>query len=290
MVMAHQQDVNDAATCGRRLVWRAPVSAAEARRGIQSVEVAFRLLTALQASPRPMPLKEVASRAGMTPSAANNYLVSLVRTGLAAADEKPGHYRLGPASVALGMRAIQQMDGFEVMRREVTALRDITRHSAAVTVWTQDGPVSLFKQEGDRRAAYELRTGLLPIMSTAAGKAFAACLPQHVTMPLIEREAAAARVAGMTAAAFVEAAREEMRREGFVVVRRHDGTGYVSAAAPAWDWGGTMRFALSIIDSESALATESGSAHMAALLGCASAGTAALGGISGGPAQQADGR
>jgi DNA-binding IclR family transcriptional regulator len=108
-------------------------------------------------------------------------------------------------------------------------------------------------------------------------------------MPLIEREAAAARVAGMTAAAFVEAAREEMRRDGFVVVRRHDGTGYVSAAAPAWDWSGTMRFALSIIDSESALATESGSAHMAALLGCASAGTAALGGISGGPAPQAGG-
>jgi DNA-binding IclR family transcriptional regulator len=259
------------------------VSAPEARRGIQSVEVAFRLLTALQASPGPLPLKEVASRAAMTPSAANNYLVSLVRTGLAAADEKPGHYRLGPAAVALGMRAIQQMDGFEVMRREVTALRDITRHSAAFTVWTQDGPVSLFKQEGDRRAAYELRTGLLSIMSTAAGKAFAASLPQHVTMPLIEREAAAASGAGLTAAAFVEAAREEMRREGFVVVRRHDGTGYVSAAAPVWDWTGTMRFALSIIASESALATEPGSAHMAALLGCASAGTAELGGMPSGP-------
>jgi len=45
------------------------------------------------------------------------------------------------ASLALGMSAMQQIDGFDVARREVTWLRDTTQRSAAVTAWTDDGPV-----------------------------------------------------------------------------------------------------------------------------------------------------
>lgn len=244
----------------------------QARRGIQSVEVAFRLLVALQASSRPLPLKEVAARAALSPSAANNYLVSLVRTGLAAADDRPGHYRLGPASVALGVSAILQMNGFDTMKREATALRDATGQSAAVTVWTPHGPMSLFKEEGDLRSAVELRTGLLSITRTAAGKVFAAYLPQAAAAALIERE-------GETApATFAEVARRKLLRDGFVVMRRQDGTGYTSAAAPVWDWSGSLRFTLSIIGSQSALRTDPGSPYMAALLEYAAAGTAALGG------------
>jgi DNA-binding IclR family transcriptional regulator len=130
------------------------------RRGIQSVEIAFRILTVLQTAERAMALKDIASLADLTASAANNYLVSLVRVGLAAADEKPGCYRLGPAALSLGVRAIQQIDGFEIVRREVTILRDTTRRSAAVTTWSDDGPISLFKQDGDQRGAFEFRTGI----------------------------------------------------------------------------------------------------------------------------------
>ncbi|WP_198382460.1 IclR family transcriptional regulator [Roseomonas sp. KE2513] len=260
------------------------MSEAPARRGIQSIEVAFRLLQAMQGSPRPLPLREIAAGAGLSPSAANNYLVSLVRTGLAATDAKPGHYRLGPSAVALGMSAIQQIDGFEIARQEVTALRDITRHSAAVTAWTGDGPVSLFKQEGDWRSALELRTGLLSITATAAGKAFAGCLPEAATMPLISREQGIGSATGLSGMAFITAAQREMREAGYVVIRRDDGTGYASAAAPIRDWSGTVRFALSVIGSQGSLGMERGSAEIQALLSCAARATAALGGTAQMPA------
>ena len=52
------------------------------RRGIQSVEIAFRILTVLQTAERAMALKDIASLAELTASAANNYLVSLVRSAL----------------------------------------------------------------------------------------------------------------------------------------------------------------------------------------------------------------
>lgn len=260
------------------------MSEAPARRGIQSVEVAFRLLRTLQGSARPLPLKEIAAGAGLSPSAANNYLVSLVRTGQAATDTKPGHYRLGPSTVALGMSAIQQIDGFEIARQEVIALRDATRHSAAVTAWTGDGPMSLFKQEGDWRSALELRTGLLSITATAAGKVFAACLAEAVTLPLIEREQGMAAGHGRklpNARAFVEAARAEIREAGYAVLRRDDGTGYASAAAPIRDWSGTVRFALSVIGSQGSLGTQRDDAEIQALLACTARATAALGGAAG---------
>jgi DNA-binding IclR family transcriptional regulator len=270
------------------------MSEAPARRGIQSIEVAFRLLRTLQGSPRPLPLREIAAGAGLSPSAANNYLVSLVRTGQAATDTKPGHYRLGPSTIALGMSAIQQIDGFEIARQEVIALHDATRHSAAVTAWTGDGPMSLFKQEGDWRSALELRTGLLSITATAAGKVFAACLAEAVTVPLIERELGHGAKRGASrklphAQAFIEAARAEIREAGYVVIRRDDGTGYASAAAPIRDWSGTVRFALSVIGSEGSLGTQREGAEIQALLACTARATAALGGAAQAPADAAAG-
>lgn len=247
----------------------------EERRGIQSVEIAFRILQALQDSERPLPLREVAAGAGLSPSAVNNYLVSLVRTGLAATDEKPGHYRLGPAAITLGQRAIRQIDGFEVMRRVTAALRDATGHSAAVTTWTPDGPISLFKLEGNDRRAFELRTGLLSVRDTAAGRVLAACLPDAEVMPFIEREATA-RAGLETTAAFLSAVREEVARQGFVRIRRQDGTGYVSAAAPVRDWSGEVRFALSLIGSQTSLSMETGSPEIRALLDQAALAAGAL--------------
>jgi DNA-binding IclR family transcriptional regulator len=246
-----------------------------ARRGIQSVEVAFRVLTALQSSAQALALKEIAAQAGLTPSAANNYLVSLVRTGLAAADDKPGHYKLGPASLALGMSALRQVDGFELVRREVTLLRDATQRNAAVSAWTDDGPLSLFKQDGELRGAFEMRTGLIALLATAAGKVFIGGLPQATTARQLRQEAAGP---GIDAASFQQEARQALERDGYVSLQRSDGTGYVSIAAPVRDWNGEIRFALSLVGSRTTLDTTKKSAHVRALLESAGRATAALGG------------
>jgi DNA-binding IclR family transcriptional regulator len=248
------------------------------RRGIQSVEIAFRVLGVVQRSPQAMALKDIAPLAGLTTSAANNYLVSLVRTGLAAGDERPGHYRLGPAALSLGVSAIQQIDGFEIVRREVTTLRDTTRRSAAVTTWTDDGPVSLFKQDGDQRGAFEFRTGLIPMLSSAAGKIYAARLPTTMTTHLIEREWGAAFGSKVNAEKFREDAARELKRKGYTAIVRSDLSGYVSVAAPVLDWNGDVRFTLSLAGTRAAMKIESSSDHVKALLNSAIRATRALGG------------
>lgn len=246
-----------------------------ARRGIQSVEIAFRILSALQTSVRALPLKEIAALSELTPSATSNYMISLVRTGLVSADEKPGCYKLGPASLALGMSAINQLDGFDIVRREVIALRDATLSGAAVTAWTDDGPVSLFKQEGQTRSILELRTGLIPLVTTAAGKLFIACLQASRTDELIAREMSGEK--DWSPAAMREEASAELRKNGFSMVHRGN-LGYVSVAAPIWDRDGNLQFAISLIGTPATLDTDINGEAIKALLESAVRATIALGG------------
>ena len=63
------------------------MSTPKAARGIQSIEVGGQLLQALLRAGRPLPLKELAQRAGMTPAKAHPYLVSFGRLGLVAQGE-----------------------------------------------------------------------------------------------------------------------------------------------------------------------------------------------------------
>jgi DNA-binding IclR family transcriptional regulator len=236
------------------------------------VEIAFRLLMVLQKSQQALPLKEIAARADMTTSAANNYLVSLVRTGLAATDEKPGFYKLGPAALMLGISATQQIDGFDVVRRELGTLRDATQCSGAITTWTNDGVLSLFKLEGQQRGAFELRTGLMSLLSTAAGKVFAACLPLAVTKPFLGQE----WTKGEQRVGEIDAF-----RNGYATMRRSDIAGYASIAAPVTNWSGDVKFVMSLVGSSTVLDTEPGSMHVVALLEATARATALLGGKPG---------
>ena len=236
------------------------------RRGIQSVEIAVRVLTALQRSTVALPLKDIAAGAGLTASAANNYLVSLVRTRLVQADVRSGYYKLGPGALSLGMSALQQIDGYEALRREVTALRDSTVRNAALAGWSDAGPVSLFKQDGEHRSAFEMRTGVIPVTSTASGKVFLACLSTKATLPLVRKELAAAGDDPARAVEVIAKARRDMKRDRYVAVTKAHPSGYVSIAAPVWNMNAEVRFAIGLMDAHGMLDTSRGGPHVAALL------------------------
>ncbi len=70
--------------------------------GVQSVDTALRVLSALVEMGPPLMLKTVAERADMPPPKAHRYLVSFCRGGLAERDPASGGYRLGPLAVRLG--------------------------------------------------------------------------------------------------------------------------------------------------------------------------------------------
>ena len=95
--------------------------------GIDSIETGMQLLLAfIKLGGRTHQLKRLAETAGMPPSKAHRYLVSLIRMGFVDRDALTGHYRLGPKSVELGTSAVRAMDAVDLaiavmieLRREI---------------------------------------------------------------------------------------------------------------------------------------------------------------------------
>ena len=168
----------------------AETKAKKPAKGIQSIEVGYRVLLAVQRGPTPIPLSEIAKRAGLSTGATHNYLVSLGRTGLIE-QEGRGSYRLGPSAFALSVASFQQLSSFDLLRDATRRLHQATGKSVAASVWSQAGPVSVYKQQSDDYGIFEFRTGLLPFsLRTAAAMVFVAYLPEEMTLGAIRQELA----------------------------------------------------------------------------------------------------
>lgn len=218
-------------------------------KGIRSIEIGYRVLLAVQRGPVPVQLGEIARRAGLSSGATHNYLASLVRTGLVE-QEGRGSYRLGPSAFALSLASFQQLSGYDVMRQTTKALFETTGSSVAAAVWSQAGPVSVFKLQPERTVLYEFRTGLLPLLSAAAPRVFIAYLPAETTLPLLEHELAQRGRNPADAAALRESYTADVREKGYAVTTYVGDIGDEVAAlsAPVFGAEGKIEFALSLVD------------------------------------------
>ena len=139
-------------------------------KGIQSIEVGFRLLQALEGARAPLTLKELSSQAGLTPSKARNYLVSLKRVELVQQDADTGHYALGPAALRLGLVALAQIEPLEIAFDEMKLRRDRIGATQFLSVWGNKGPVIVRWLEGEDQITVEVRTGsVLPATRSCHG-------------------------------------------------------------------------------------------------------------------------
>jgi DNA-binding IclR family transcriptional regulator len=259
------------------------VAEAREKRGVQSVETGYRILRAVQDQGRAVALGDIARRVGLTASAVHNYLVSLQRTGLIQSDGR-GSYRIGPAALSLGLVALRQIDGFDIARAGAEALRDSTGLVVILTVWRDEGPVVVFKQDGLGYASLDIRPGmLLTPLGSAAGRAFIACLDPAVTAGILARHDDGDPAAQA----------EEVRRLRLDFARRGHARqdlfghvyGYRALAAPIWDDGNQLRYVLVAMVPLADFAAERGEAFADALMTSARDISAMLG-ASGGSRRQ----
>jgi DNA-binding IclR family transcriptional regulator len=149
----------------------------KSQRAVQSVEVGGRLLLALADSGSSLSLKDLASKAGMTPSRAHPYLVSYGRLGLVEQDSV-GRYDLGPAALRVGLASLSRLEPMTAAEPIVRRLAMQTGHAVALAVWGNFGPTVVRLIEAVRPLHTTLRLGsVLSIFDTATGRAFAAELP-----------------------------------------------------------------------------------------------------------------
>ena len=163
------------------------------RAGIQSVEVGFALLDVLARSDGPLMLRDLASAAGMSAAKAHRYLVSFQRLGLVQQDDTSTRYDLGPAALQLGLATLSRLDAVRMARARMPALMAEIGHTVALAVWGNQGPTIVHWQESPN-ALTVLRLGdVMPLLTSATGRCFAAYLPPSRIAPRLKAELATAQ-------------------------------------------------------------------------------------------------
>ena len=167
------------------------------RAGIQSVEVGFALVDALARASGPLMLRDLAAAAGMNAAKAHRYLVSFQRLGLVSQDAASARYDLGPAALRMGLAAITRLDAVKLARERLPALMQQIGHTLAIAVWGNHGPTIVHWEESPQAVTVNLRLGdVMPLLSSATGRCFAAHVSREAIAPLLRAELARARQLG----------------------------------------------------------------------------------------------
>jgi DNA-binding IclR family transcriptional regulator len=167
------------------------------RRGIQSVEIGFRVLAALAAEPLPSTLGTVATRSGLSASQAHRYLASLIATGMAHQDPTSGRYDLGPQAIQVGLAALARTD---VFAEADPMIAEFTRETGRTTLVAARGPLgpTIVRWHAGRRPVITSLTvgSVLPLLGSATGHAFLSFMSAEEAAGAIDQEKASDPRAG----------------------------------------------------------------------------------------------
>jgi DNA-binding IclR family transcriptional regulator len=218
-----------------------------AQRSIQSVEIGFRLINALERAPDALTLKDLAAAAGMTASKAHLYLVSFRRVGLVAQEPDSGRYTLGGYALQLGLASLRKLDVARLSREALRDLASSTGEACYLAVWGNRGPCIIQRVDGPGPLPMSLQVGyVLPAIATATGRIFLAYLPRARTEQVVAAERAVAWSEATTDGAMARVV-EQVRAQG---IARTDGqlnAGFSALSAPIFSHDGSLAAALTVI-------------------------------------------
>jgi DNA-binding IclR family transcriptional regulator len=213
----------------------------EHQAGIDSIETGMRLLTALAERRAPQMLKTLAADADMPPAKAHRYMVSFVRAGYVDREPISGLYRLGPASLHLGLAALGSADVLELGTQAICELRDELNQTMAIMVWGNRGATIVRIEEISQPVTINSRPGtVLPLLASASGQVFAAFLPSQMIAPLLAAEIAVNRKMDdprlVTSMDKADVIISEVRRRGIGRVTGETTPGIHALAVPIFDY------------------------------------------------------
>jgi DNA-binding IclR family transcriptional regulator len=219
------------------------------RAGIQSVEVGFGLLDVLSKAAGPLMLRDLAGAAGMSAAKAHRYLVSFQRLQLVVQDASSTRYDLGPASLKLGLASLSRMDAVKLARERIAGLMEEIGHTLALAVWGNRGPTIVHWEESPQALTVNLRLGdVMPLLSSATGRCFAAYLSREAITPVLKDEIAQAHKQrrGDVPATLTEARAllEDVRQRGAARVVDTLLPGITAFCAPVFDSDGHIELGI----------------------------------------------
>lgn len=224
----------------------------ERRPGIQSVELGFKLISALAAAGRPLMLRDIASGAGMTSAKAHRYMVSFLRLGLVDQDRASGRYDLGQRTIEIGLAGLARLEPVQLAGPILESLCDEIRCTVALAVWGSQGPTIVRIVDAGGPVTITLRHGtVLSLYKSATGRAFSAFYRSPFLRAALDSElaatAAAARVAITPLRRQFEKMLTEFRERGLARTTGSLTPGINGFSAPVFDHGGAMVAAITAL-------------------------------------------
>jgi len=224
----------------------------KAQRGIQSIEVGGTLLQALVSAGEPLPLREIARRAGMSSAKAHPYLVSFGKLGLVEQDSRSGHYTLGSFALALGLVSLTLLSPVRVAVPAIEALGEAIAHTVALAVLGSHGPTIVYIHESSRPIHVNMRAGtVMSTVNTATGRVFLAYLPEKIAQHHLARELKDAAVTAQETArrpkAELDSLVAEVRAHGLARAVGQPIPGINALSAPVFDHTGAMVLAVTTL-------------------------------------------
>ena len=224
----------------------------KSRRGIQSIEIGGRLLTALVEEGGPMSLGDLARKAGMPSAKAHPYLVSFGSFGLIEQDPLTGRYELGPFALQLGLISLHLLDPVRIAIPMITQLAAEIDQTIGLSVLGNQGPTIIYIAESSYPIHVNMRTGtVMSIQSTATGRVFGAFLPPRQVQRMIDHEKrngiATAFGAARQKANALEEILSEVRKRGMARVQGEPIPGINALCAPVFEHTGAIRLGITAI-------------------------------------------
>lgn len=219
-------------------------------RGVQSVDVAARVLQALAQARRPLGPGDLAVLAGLPAAQAHPYLVSLTRLGLLKRDPMSGEYAPGPMTLRLALLHLENDPAYRAAVPRVVALARETGFCVAICTSAPQGPVVVHFE----RAAFPLHMNLhvgsvMSLTTTSTGRAFCAFTP-HDQWPQAWHEAMSDVSVDRTR---FEASLVETRDHGMSRSVNTPSPSVSSLCVPVFDASARLRLALTAIGPTAAL-------------------------------------
>ncbi len=158
-------------------------------RGIQSIEVGGRILSALMHANGPMMLRDLASAANLAPAQCHGYLTSYKNIGLVEQDTRSGFYQLGHLALRLAIGRIRGVSLLNSASKAIYSLSEDLGFMALMVVWGPHGPTIVQVSEGTSTLTLNIRQGtLFSVTGTASGIVFGAFSNPDGMEQLIDQE------------------------------------------------------------------------------------------------------
>lgn len=223
-----------------------------ARRGIQSIEIGFKILDIISRYKNPIPLKKIAEEAELSVANVHYYLVSFMKVGMIQQAPDTGCYGLGSYALHLSLAAMEQFDIYTSARPVMTELASETGHTIFLGVWGNKGATIVYKVEGrnDSDALLELKIGsVLPLLNSALGRNFLAHLPESYIEGFLDNELKSSKNSTQPRHTKQEviALQKEIRMNGISRCRHDLIRDYTSLSAPIYNMLGEIIAALTIM-------------------------------------------